>query len=192
MAEAARRAKLYVKIKTPEPTKLTDEQAKSIETLKNAAKANPQKLTNDLSKIIEGKVRSSIPTDVSPEEAKLIYKETALRVVENLQGKSLAEESIASKTISLELKKILPEIITDKETLNAFYYSAKSVSNQKIIDYALTRRVASAAFRESFTDNIFRPENLDNVRVKLSATPRNGFSFIRPASNTKPIFGYFG
>jgi len=174
IAEATKNSKVYVKTKLPKAAKLTDDQAKAIETLKTAAKADPQRLVQEITNTIEEKVKPNLPPEVTEEEAQAIYKQAAYRIVTNLQGKSLAKEAVIENAIPRD-KKILPKIITDKDTLGAFNYSAVSVSGPKILDYILTRRVASAAFGEAFAKNVFGPEKLSNVKVAFSATPKEGF-----------------
>jgi hypothetical protein len=175
LAEITKNAKVYVKVKSPTPAKLTNDQEKSIDTLKTAAKANPQKLTDEIAATIEEKIGPSIPKEVTKEEAALIYKQTACRVVSNLQGNSLAEESVIQNGISVN-KSILPKIIPAEDTRAAFSFSASETANPKILEYVLTRSVASAAFGESFANNVFGPENLSAISVQFSNSPRSGFT----------------
>lgn len=174
LAEAVKNTNVYVKTTLPKPANLTDDQAKSIETLKTAAKGNPTKLSEDLIKTIKEKIGPSFPSGVTPAETDVIIQQTAFRIVTNLQGKSLAKEAVTEKAIS-QNGNVLSKVIKDPNTLNPFSFSAMRVSNSKIFEFVFTRRIASAAFGEDFVDNVFGPEKLSDIKVELSATPKEGF-----------------
>ncbi len=164
--------KIYRRVNTPPPETLTEDKAKTVETFKTAAVANPEQLTHQIASEIEERIKTSIPDEVEPEVVKALSTRAAVRVVENLRGKSLAVEALTVNKIAGD-ESVVGTV--NPETTKLFINSAVNVGNTKIIEYQIDRKIVAAAFNEDFASNFLGPKDLDKVNIEFSLTPQAGF-----------------
>ncbi|MGA3291655.1 MAG: hypothetical protein ABSC49_00740 [Candidatus Microgenomates bacterium] len=172
LAEELKNKKVYVKAEAPKTTELINEEQNSIDTLKKAAEADPKRLVDQITGEIEKRIASSNP-QADPKEVHLLAEQAAYDTVKNLQGQSLAQEAVISNAVA-KGNVAVTKIVT-KEGQSTLQQAASDVKNQQILEYTVSRDLASSTFGENFASNVFGPKKLDDFRIEFSSKPNTGF-----------------
>lgn len=172
--EQLKNRKIYVKVEDTENPQVSDEQLKQIDTLKEAAKADPKRLVDQITEVVESKISSSGPQDTTREEIHILAKEAAYETVKNLQGVSLAEEVIISGALATN-EDLVAETIPDIGIRQNFVNTALENSGQILARYSFNRELIASTFGENFTRVVFGPENIEKLQVTISHEPQADF-----------------
>lgn len=162
---------VYVKVEEISQGQLSEEEAKAIKDLRDQAKANPQKTAEVVTQEIENRIKASAPSDISEEEVKLVSKQTAYEVVQNLQQDSvpIVEATIVSTLV--QNPEAIGTIVPDTALANDVNIIAQKVNGQNLSASELSRTVAKSLFGENFQKAI-----LPNFKVTISTVPGPGFN----------------
>ncbi len=166
--------KTYVKVEGTEIPPISDEQAKQIDVLKEAAKADPKRLVDQITETIENKISLSNPQNTTQEEMRILAKEAAYETVKNLQGKSLAEETVITSAFATNedlITKTLPDINLRQNFINV----ALENSDQYFAKYSFNRELIVSTFGENFTNVVFGPKEIDKLQITFSDSPQTDF-----------------
>lgn len=168
--------KVYVKVNVNNPPKFTNEEQAAFDVYKNEIKTNPKEAFRDLSKTIEERITPElIKQGVDVEEIKLVSDQTATKIVENIipTDTSLYVSPMTQAAILGEISKdtkVLPKILTDKETLNIFQNSVNDIAATTAISDGVSKNITKLAFGETFASTVFGSEP-NQITVTLSETP---------------------
>lgn len=163
--------KIYRKIEMPNEGNLSGDNAIALKTLQESAQQNPSELTDQLSKEIQQRIKTSTPNGVDDEVANL-SKQAALRVVQNLRGESMIAEAVSAHQLASS-NNILDNL--DIDSAYILQNSAVNVGDTRLIEYQIDRKIVTSAFGEDFAANFLGPKNVDNIKVQFSETPQPGF-----------------
>lgn len=160
---------IYAKIETPIPPKLTEQEAEFVETIKEAAKANPQQLTLDLTNEIKARIIKNAP-GIPSQEAEILAKEAAFTAVQNLVDPTSFDEAL-----------ILSQVAANPNLIAAQTKQAEVVAEQAALVAASetetfqdAHEVIASVFGKNLALRLIGPATLSEVKVFLSNQPIEG------------------
>ena len=113
------------------------------------------------------------------EEIKLISKQTATKIIENivqLDNPSYISPITQSAILTgiVNDKNIIPKVITNKETLNILKNTVNSTAVNRIVPDQIAKEITTIAFGKQFASTIFGADP-SQIEVTFSESPKEGF-----------------
>ncbi|HLD92561.1 MAG TPA: CHAP domain-containing protein [Patescibacteria group bacterium] len=171
---------LHVKIEPQEETKLTEDEQKDFDTYKEFSKQDPKQAVEDLSQEIEKRTSVELKKQgLTEEEIKVVTKQTATQLVENLtQIDSPQYIPTSYQTAVLAHIANTPDVISKtavtKDAQDLIKHSANNVAVFRIFPDQIAKDITKLAFGESFANIVFGV-GPDKVKVSISETPQPGY-----------------
>lgn len=163
---------VYAKLESQPKPELSKKEQEAIDAIKQAAKADPQGFTQELANEIETKITPLKEQGLSDEEIKILSKQTAATITQNLQQIDSPDYTPVSVQVAILSSLAQNEKIAGEDSSKV----AENLAVYKGVPDRITRKITENTLGDKFTQIIFGPSP-DRIKVTLSQTPQEGFNY---------------
>jgi len=171
---------VYVRTRIPKKPQLTENQKKVIDSLKLTSKAQPQQLTEQIASEINSKIQTPLVAQgLSVQEVEILSKQTALKIVKNLNdldspAKIADSTKIAVLSAVNKNTTVIGDVAKNKIAQEVVKKASSNIANVEGISDEVSRKITENVLGKDFADTVFGP-NPAEIEVTISPTPQDSF-----------------